>query len=101
MRGESPGAGASTRTGATTKISRHQAPDLTDQSSRLVVARAVAHAPAGRRKRWLLLVEACPICSGAHYHLTQVAEISMRRSGCGSRGRRYLVVVPSSEWVAA
>lgn len=51
--------------------------------------------------RWLLIVAICPICLGCHYHLSATPDNRMRRAGCGSRGRRYLVVVRSSEAVAA
>lgn len=72
-----------------------------EDSSRITVARATIHAPAGRRKRWLLIVALCPLCSGCHYHLSREADTRMRRAGCGTRGRRYLVVVPTVEGAAA
>ena len=57
-------------------------------TSALLIATAVAYAPAGRRTAALLLVRRCPFCGHAHAH-RETGSGDLRRSGC-DRGR-YLV----------
>jgi hypothetical protein len=50
----------------------------------------VAYRPAGRRSRWLVIVEECPACGGAHAHYgSPYGPPSGRRvAGCGKKTYR-------------
>lgn len=85
---ESPGSSAAT--GAT--ISKAGGPEITAEHTashrQLPLARAAVFAPAGRRTRFLALVE-CPHCQCTHVHYgAEVADLlAAVRSGCGKRYR--------------
>lgn len=63
-------------------------------SPRLPVAIATAVPPLGRRRLWLLLVEACPHCTYAHVHRAAAAIGGARAGGCG---RTYYVRVARAQ----
>jgi hypothetical protein len=50
----------------------------------------VGYPPAGRRSRWLLIVQRCDACTGAHSHFGSSTG-GIRRRGCGA-GSYYLHV---------
>lgn len=62
-------------------ISNHQ-PTRQANPSDLWQVWAVAYAPAGRRHRWLLIVQNCPACNGAHGHYGGT-DGAIKRAGCG------------------
>ncbi|GGQ23693.1 hypothetical protein [Streptosporangium pseudovulgare] len=56
---------------------------------------AIAYAPAGRRTRWLSVVEHCPHCHGSHLHRGTPEEPAgdVRAAGCG---RGHYLVIPTA-----
>jgi hypothetical protein len=45
----------------------------------------IGYPPAGRRSRWLLIVQRCDACSAAHSHYGGLNG-GIRRRGCGAGG---------------
>lgn len=70
---------------------------LTSTSTKLpqpgTTVMAIAYAPAGRRTRWLAIVEHCPHCGHAHAHRwpPHQAPVGDTTAGC-RRGAYYLVL---------
>lgn len=90
--GRSPGrrTGATANIGSTADANPQHYQDSAAQSSpkpAMVVARAEAYPPAGRRSMWLLLIKSCPFCAYAHAHRGSLLG-GPRESSCG---RNYFV----------
>jgi hypothetical protein len=51
----------------------------------------LVYGPAGRRRWYLVLVERCHWCTGAHHHHTPWPPSGVLRRSCPTWGRRYVI----------
>lgn len=77
-------------------------PASTTTSASVQLVPGVCYEPAGRRHRWLCVVEVCPFCqhTHAHYGTRTAPPNGVRTTACGKTYRVYAVYGGTSDATA-